>query len=753
MKKLKITMQVILCLLLAIVLFQIQEQDVYASDLQDYKVVHVLDGKAVEESDAYNMKSETLNLKLLDNNGKAPDMDEVDISWKSSVGEVVSVKEVETGGALEGSAVFTRRGPGYSKITVTVNKKDTDTKIDSIEFYIKIDFSIDLTDLTLIDNKYLELDKDNTYQIKLKYLDDKTVDLSSSNMDWISISPQVATVDSNTYKGLVTALKGGNTQVLITAYGFKDVAGANDIVKEFNVVVKPSFTVKVLDKTYTSEAGVNVDVPDSPESRDVPLYEFLLQTNAASSKDLQWVIKETFTGKIINIESTDKMKVDIGVNESVYISNIKAGTYDIYAFAANDKDTKSGFTYAFMRIVVPIMFHRMKSPTNSYDIVMSVNDFYNILDNSNVPGIDTFRNYDDIKKIITFNSVKGEYKAEVKGNTSVNLVYDSSKKDLYDKASTIADTTLNFTIIDDIALDKTAATIYEGSTLRIDAKVTNANLKVVWTSLDSDVAKVSYDPTNDRVGIITAGVADKEKGFSTTDIYASLVDDHGVIKKVKCTITVKKPVAKIVLSKPTIKMNVNETESLSATIVPEELTNTTKIHWRSSDDDIVKIKILNDREVNIIAGKTAGHATISAIDQDNVIVGYSHVTVEEPVVGMELSSKDIEADLSTPFIQLIAIINPDYASDKSIQWKSTNTSIVDVNNTGLVTIKGAGKASVIATSINNPLVSAICNITIHTPVMGLTMERPDLTLKVGDSTQLTYILLPVDATNKSVAWS
>ncbi|NLZ82932.1 MAG: hypothetical protein GX915_04635, partial [Clostridiales bacterium] len=83
----------------------------------------------------------------------------------------------------------------------------------------------------------------------------------------------------------------------------------------------------------------------------------------------------------------------------------------------------------------------------------------------------------------------------------------------------------------------------------------------------------------------------------------------------------------------------------------------------------------------------------------------------------------------------------------------TNTSIVDVNNTGLVTIKGAGKASVIATSINNPLVSAICNITIHTPVMSLTMEKPDMTLKTGDTAQLSYILLPLDATNKSIAWS
>lgn len=753
MKKFKASMQVVLCLLLVIILFQVQENDVSASELQEYKVV--VDGRTTDLTDkVYTMSKDAEILKVTRTDGAPLNISELDVFWDTSDNEVVAITN-----NTEDSVSLTRKGPGYSTITATIKEKGLDTVLGTLKVHIKIDFVIDYTGLTLIDNKYLEMNTGDTSNIKLVYTDGNTVDLSNDKINMDSLNEGVARVDSTTNKGRISAIGGGSTQICITVAGLTDpvVAGASDIIKEFNVVVRPAFTIDVNDKTYSSEAGVNVDAPDSPISRDVPLDEFFINTNTASSSNLKWVIKETFTGKNIDIASSDKMKVNIGVNQSVHISDIKAGTYDIYAFAADNTDTKSGFTYAFMRIVVPIMFHKTKNVSDSYDVVMSVGDFYSILDNSNIPSIDTFKQdtYADTKKIIDFDTTKGEYKARVKGNTSVTLVYDDSIKELYDKSLTIPDIDLNFTIIDDIALDTASATIYEGSSIPIRAIVTNDKLSVKWESMDPTVATVAPnpdDPDNDRVVIITAGTANKDQGFSTTDIYASLVDDHGVIKKVKCTITVKKPVVKIVLSKPTVKLNVGETEALSATIEPEELTNTTKIHWMSSDESVVSIKIYNDREIDI-TGIKAGHATISAIDQDNVVVGYSHVTVEEPVVGMELSSKDIEADLSTPFIQLVAIITPNNASDKSIQWKSTNTSVVDVNNTGLVTIKGAGKASIIATSINNPLVSAVCNITIHTPVMGLTMERPNLTLKVGDSTQLTYILLPVDATNKSVAWS
>ncbi|HHX12569.1 MAG TPA: Ig domain-containing protein, partial [Clostridiales bacterium] len=749
MKKIRVSMQVILSLLMAVVLFQVKGEYALASGLPTtgYKVV--ADGGTTNLSDkVYRMDEDVLNLEVVRTDGSP--LSEIDVFWVTSANEVVSLTEGSVG-----IVDLARKGPGYSTVTATIKEKGLETVLATLKVHIKIDFSIDYTGLTLIDNKYLEMDTGNISEIKLVYADGNTVDRSNGKISFESLKPQIATVNSTTDKVRITAIGGGRTQILVTVAGLDGVTEAKDLVKEFNVIVKPSFELETL--AYPSQSGVNVDIPDTPISQDVPLYEFFLKTNAASSSNLNWVIKEAYTGKIIDITSSDKMKVNIGVNQSVHISEIKAGTYDIYAFAADDTDTKSGFTYAFMRIVVPIMFHRTKSVSNSYDVVMSVNDFYNIIDNSNIPAIDIFEKdtYADAKKIIDFDTIKGEYKARVKGKTTVTLVYDDSIKELYDKALTIPDIDLNFTIIDDIVLDTASATLYEGSTIPIRAIVTNDNLTVKWESMDPSVAKVaadSDDPDNDRVRIITAGVADKEKGFSTTDIYASLVDDHGVIKKVKCTIIVRKPVVKIVLSKPTVKINVGDTESLSATIDPVELTNKTKIHWMSSDESIVSIKIFNDREIDI-TGIKAGHATISAIDQDNVVVGYSHVTVEEPVVGIELSSKDIEADLSTPFIQLVAIISPSIASDKSIQWKSTNTSVVDINNIGLVTIKSAGKASIIATSINNPLVSAICNITIHTPVMGLTMEKPDLTLKTGDSTQLTYILLPVDATNKSVAWS
>ncbi|NLP34515.1 MAG: hypothetical protein GX359_04875, partial [Clostridiales bacterium] len=195
-----------------------------------------------------------------------------------------------------------------------------------------------------------------------------------------------------------------------------------------------------------------------------------------------------------------------------------------------------------------------------------------------------------------------------------------------------------------------------------------------------------------------------------------------------------------------------ETAILDAIITPEVLNRETQVYWTTSDESIVSFTVYNNTSIRI-EGKKAGRATITAIDQNNVIVGYSQVTVDKPVTSIELSETEIVTDLSTRYLQLEAIFTPTDATNKELTWFSTNDRIATVDQYGVVTIKASGEVSIVATSVDNPNAKAICNITIHTPVMSLQLEQNELEMKVGDSSTLSYILLPQNASNKSVVWT
>ena len=149
-----------------------------------------------------------------------------------------------------------------------------------------------------------------------------------------------------------------------------------------------------------------------------------------------------------------------------------------------------------------------------------------------------------------------------------------------------------------ISLDKASTTLRAGTTETLTATVTpeNATDAVVWSSSDEDVATVAD-------GVVTA-VA---KGTAT--ITAASASDPTI--KAECLVTVLAPVAvtEVTLNKSAMTLLVGRTETLTATVAPEDATNK-DIVWTSSDESVATV------ENGVVTAVAKGTADITVTTAD-----------------------------------------------------------------------------------------------------------------------------------------
>lgn len=103
---------------------------------------------------------------------------------------------------------------------------------------------------------------------------------------------------------------------------------------------------------------------------------------------------------------------------------------------------------------------------------------------------------------------------------------------------------------------------------------------------------------------------------------------------------------------------------------------------------------------------------------------------------------------------LAASISPDNATNKTVEWSSSNTSVATVVN-GKVTAVGKGTATITAMAVDGSGKTATCAITVIKRVTGVTVSPITMTLYANGTatSKLTESIMPADANNKAVTWS
>ena len=104
-------------------------------------------------------------------------------------------------------------------------------------------------------------------------------------------------------------------------------------------------------------------------------------------------------------------------------------------------------------------------------------------------------------------------------------------------------------------------------------------------------------------------------------------------------------------------------------------------------------------------------------------------------------------------LQLSAVVTPESAINKAVEWSSNNHEVLTVDQYGKVTAHAPGEATITATATDGSGVSASCHVTVS-PVLveSLTLSPDSWSGIEGDTFQITATVMPENATDKTLVW-
>ncbi len=284
-----------------------------------------------------------------------------------------------------------------------------------------------------------------------------------------------------------------------------------------------------------------------------------------------------------------------------------------------------------------------------------------------------------------------------------------------------------------IILNKSHLTLEKGQEEILEATVQpsdSTNNKVLWTTSNANIATV------DEYGKITA------TGTGTAVITAT-TEDGGYAAG--CEVTVRVSVSSVSLNKNELSLTKGSSETLTATVLPEDSSNK-NIIWTSSNENIATVD--DSGKVTAIG---SGTAVITVTTEDGGKTAECLVTVEVRASGVEIDKTELTLEKGTEGI-LTATVYPEDSSNRKVSWTSSDESIVIVGNNGKVYAFNAGTAIITVTTEDGGF-KVECEVTVRVSVSSVSLNKESVSLITGASETLVVSVLPQDATNNKVTWT
>lgn len=258
---------------------------------------------------------------------------------------------------------------------------------------------------------------------------------------------------------------------------------------------------------------------------------------------------------------------------------------------------------------------------------------------------------------------------------------------------------------------------------------------LVWSSSDETIATVS-NGTVTAVAPGTATITAKTVNGKTASVTVA-------VPEVKATT--------LTINKNNTSIEKGETETLKATVLPENTTDDTTITWSSDNENIATID-----QNGIVTAVVPGTAIIKAQmgSEGNILEATCTVKVTCALQSISLDKTEIALIIGGEKEEEILAVskNPVDADSllEDVVWASENEQVATVNQNGLVTAVGPGSAIITAT-LDGKKVTCSVKVDVALTSVEIENENDTLELKKNQTSQLKPVYTPSNATVIPVA--
>ena len=167
--------------------------------------------------------------------------------------------------------------------------------------------------------------------------------------------------------------------------------------------------------------------------------------------------------------------------------------------------------------------------------------------------------------------------------------------------------------------------------------------------------------------------------------------------------------------------------------------------YESSDDTIASVD-----KYGVVKGKRGGKVTVSAHLVDTDYSASCEIEVRGKVKEIKFDKNEIHIAKGR-YDSIVATVLPEDAYDKTLTWKSSDTSVVTVDSRGVVKAIGLGSATITATDRYNNA-SQSCEVKVYRPIESIKLSQSLLTMKKGQTASLIATNTPSTNTYDCYDW-
>lgn len=215
---------------------------------------------------------------------------------------------------------------------------------------------------------------------------------------------------------------------------------------------------------------------------------------------------------------------------------------------------------------------------------------------------------------------------------------------------------------------------------------------------------------------------------------------------VRYRVLVIQPVTRLTVEASGQAVTVGGQVTVKASVMPENA-SIPQVIWSSGDE-----RILTVDAQGVVTGLKRGNGRLvaTAADGSNIRANFSLKVVQNPEA-ITLGSEEMTVDVGRNQVTKYTVAPVD-ADNKRVIWSSSDESIAKVGKDGRITGVAPGECVVTCRAEALESVSAELKVHVQQPVKSIAFTEKSAAAYAGETTQLSWITEPANATNPGVTF-